>query len=298
MKSFLLIVACLTGLSSGHHMMWHHYGMGSEPMAIDAVEAVTKKLKALHEEGEQETSCVSDNVKAFFCMGADFSAAVQNAKASCGMDSEGTMMRMDGDAKECFLQALGWLDSNGDIDGDAVRMSLETTELGPELVAAEAMCQTAADNVNADTVQDILDDDDSAMDMFSMDRQMYRRGGYGGRYRPGRHHYGSYKPGSWWGKPEPSEPVLTNVEEATEIVRAFAYFGCLHHSIDEACQERANHILEWQAGWLSTGVIPTRVSAVPPPLFITDNDGDMISPGDVVVTDKVEGAWLYLSRIT
>ncbi len=43
----------------------------------------------------------------------------------------------------------------------------------------------------------------------------------------------------------------------------------------------------WESGWNASGAIPSRVSEVPPPLFMTTKDGCPIMAGDEVNTEQV-----------
>lgn len=92
------------------------------------------------------------------------------------------------------------------------------------------------------------------------------------------------------------EEVMAAVAGA---VKNLAYFGCVHASLETACQETVGCALssafdleEYLSGWGSSEQLVPRleaagVSVPPPPLFIRYPNVSSIAPGQLVFTNNV-----------
>ena len=76
-------------------------------------------------------------------------------------------------------------------------------------------------------------------------------------------------------------------EEGLEYFKTEFYFHCIAKMMRKSCQNKTLEMVEHQAGFLSTGVVPERIASVPEMLELFDDNGSTISAGETVTTDRV-----------
>jgi len=208
----------------------------------------------------------SEAVEDFCLAGTPLEGALRRASEECNSPVRVSLLaNVDDETRQCALQAVGIVNGDGDIIREAGQ-ALVSSDLASEEAECYGLSQDEDQVISLMKVDQSKEEDN---DWYSYFNRRSRHRGSGKRRRRQR---------------QSTKSLETLAAEAAPTV----YAACLIQSLQKDCGERASELLETEAGWAKSGVIPVRLQGTPPTLGLTTDGGRVVSPGDEVCTDELE----------